>query len=183
MATDDLSLLDEVFPHYDISASYSIRVRASDARVYKVLQRGIPTGAFTRLLMTLRRLPRFFQRGECSPVEQPFYRLKQLENRELVVGIIGQFWRPVATVVPINSLDEFLEFHKEGYCKAALNLRIVPSSSGECVITTETRILSFGRAKKNFAGYWQLIRPFSGIIRLEILRKIKREAESFPSSN
>ena len=183
MATNDLSLLDEVLPHYDVSSSYSIRVRAKDDRVYQVLEQGIPTGAFTRTLMALRRLPKLFQRSECETVDQPFYRLKQLKNKELVIGIIGQFWKPVATIVPVRSLEEFLQFNREGYCKAALNLRIVPKSSEECVITTETRVLSFGQAKTHFVIYWRLIKPFSGIIRLEILRKIKKLAETLPSSD
>jgi hypothetical protein len=181
MATHERLLLDEVLPEYDVSATYSILVRASDARVYEVLRKGIPTGAITKLLMTLRRLPKLFDREECMDVQQPFYKLKQLENREVVIGIIGQFWRPVAIVVPIESLEEFLTFHQEGYCKAAFNLRIVAHSPGQCTITTETRVISFGQAKKSFAGYWQLIRPFSGMIRMEILRKIKKEAESVPS--
>src|SRR5262249_7617550 len=100
-----------------------------------------------------------------------------LQNREIVIGIIGQFWKPVSNPLPVHNLDEFLEFHKEGYCKAALNLRISPFNSRECIVSTETRVLGYGSAKEPFANYWKMIAPFSGLIRKEILRKIKSKAE------
>ena len=113
---------------------------------------------------------------EISP-ESAFYRLKQLENREIVIGIIGQFWKPVARPVKINSLEEFLSFDRDGFCKAALNLRIVESGPSVCDVITETRVLSYGSAEAQFREYWRVIAPFSGLIRREILRKIKQRAE------
>ncbi len=177
MTNSEGSLLDEVLPNYDVAAVYSIRISASAERIYDVLQRGIPSGAITKLLMTLRGLPRRF-RGEPEHVpEDAFYRLKQLKDREVVVGIAGQFWKPVSTPLRIRSLEEFLEFQRDGYCKAAMNLRIHPLGPDRCKVTTETRVEGFGSAKQQFKRYWQVIGPFSGIIRREILRKIKKKAE------
>jgi hypothetical protein len=171
-------LLDEILPKYDVSAKYSIRVNATPERIYRVLNEGLPIGAMTKLLMALRGLPRLFRKskGEVTP-ESAFYRLKQLENREIVIGIIGQFWKPVAKPLKIQSLDEFLSFEKDGFCKAALNLRIEQRSEGVCDVVTETRVLSYGSAVSLFKEYWRVIAPFSGMIRREILRKIKQKAE------
>lgn len=170
-------LLDEVLPAYDISAKYSIRIRSTPDRIYKVLQQGLPVGSVTKLLMMLRGLPRIFQKRQTVAPEQAFYRLKESENHEIVLGIIGQFWKPVARPVPIHSLDEFLNFQRDGFCKAALNLKIEEDRSGICLITTETRVLAFGSASDPFREYWRVIGPFSGLIRKEILRKIKQRAE------
>jgi len=46
-------------------------------------------------------------------------------------------------------------------------------------VATETRVISYGRpAKLFFRIYWQLIAPFSGLIRREMLRMIEREMEN-----
>jgi hypothetical protein len=180
MASIDRSLLDEIFSHYDVSAKYEISVRATPDRIYQVLEAGIPTGGWTKVLMAIRGLPRYFRKEKCGDAMESFYRLKQLRNREMVIGIIGQFWKPVATTVPISSLDEFLHFQKDGFCKAALNLRIVERQNGDCLVLTETRVIGYGEAKDHFRKYWRLVGPFSGIIRREILRKIKALAEFHP---
>lgn len=175
----DHQLLDEILPKYNVSAKYSIRINAPPEKIYKVLDQGLPVGAVTKILMALRGIPRLFRGGRSKniPPESAFYRLKQLENREVVIGIIGQFWKPVARPIKINSLEEFLSFDRDGFCKAALNLRITENGPGVCDVITETRVLSYGSAESEFREYWRVIAPFSGLIRREILRKIKQRAE------
>lgn len=179
MTTSTASLLDIVLPRYDVSACYSIRIQARPERIYRVLQEGVPTGAITRILMGLRNMPRILKKRQSAApkAEDAFYRLMQLENREIVIGIIGQFWRSVSTPLPIEGLDEFVAFERPGYSKAAMNLRITPLNAQECKVTTETRVVSYGKARENFKNYWQVVGPFSGMIRKEILRKIKSKAE------
>lgn len=177
--TTESTLLQEVLPRFDVAAEYSTRIHATPDRIYGILQRGLPVGTLTKLLMAVRNLPRWMsrERSRNAMPENPFYKLKQLENREIVIGIIGQFWRPISNPLPIHSLDEFLEFQKEGYCKAALNLRIVQKDPYLCVVTTETRVLCYGSARPKFLEYWRIIAPFSGLIRKEFLKKIKKTAE------
>lgn len=179
MTTNEALLLNEVLPEYDVAAKYNIFVRATPEQIYEVVQNGFPAGTITKLLMALRKVPRYFQRGAGSepPGEKAFYRLKQLENREIVIGIIGQFWKPVATWVPIHNLEEFMDFQKEGFCKAAMNFLIYEKSPGRCEVVTETRVKAYGSAKRYFREYWKVIGPFSGMIRKEFLRKIKQKAE------
>lgn len=177
MTSNTPSLLEEILPRYDISSSYSIRIKASPDRVYSILNQGIPGGIISKILMALRSVPRFFQGKRAFLEEDPFYRLKEAQNRETVYGIIGQFWRPVVCPVTIQSLEEFLGFEKDGYCKAALNLRIEQKNLQESVLITETRVLSYGNAKERMKAYWRLIGPFSGLIRREMLHKVKARAE------
>jgi hypothetical protein len=178
MSTTDRTLLDEILPDFDVASKYSIRIHATPDRIYQILQNGVPTGTITRFLMMLRRLPRIFSQPPAD--EQPsFYKLKQSQGREIVVGIAGQFWKPVAKTVAIQSLEEFLHFERNGYSKAALNLQITRMQNGISILSTETRVRSYGAAKEKFRSYWQFIKPFSGLIRREILRKIKKQAEAF----
>ena len=176
MTIDETSLLDEILPNFDVAAKYTIRIRATPEQIFNILQKGIPTGTLTRFLMMLRRLPRIVRKDESE--DYSFYKLKQSQAREIVIGIVGQFWKPVARTVTINNLEEFLAFERNGFSKAALNLRITSQEDGTCLLSTETRVLSYGPAKEKFASYWQLIKPFSALIRKEVLRKIKKQAEN-----
>ena len=46
------------------------------------------------------------------------------------------------------------------------------------LLATETRVLCLDTAsRRRFRLYWTLIGPFSGLIRKDILRSIKRQAE------
>jgi hypothetical protein len=49
-------------------------------------------------------------------------------------------------------------------------------SDNETVVSTETRILCLSaKVKRRFSVYWFFVRPFNGLIRLEILRLIKKK--------
>jgi len=105
--------------------------------------------------------------------------LEDEPGRELVLGIAGKFWRHDGGLRPIPDLPAFLEFAEEGYVKAAWNIRVEAKAGGVCELSTETRIVYFGSvARHKFRLYWTLIRPFSGAIRVGLLRGIRRRAES-----
>ena len=58
------------------------------------------------------------------------------------------------------------------------NFRIDPSRGG-CRLRTETRIDCVDAAALwRFRVYWTLVGPFSGLIRRDLLRLIRREAEN-----
>jgi hypothetical protein len=99
------------------------------------------------------------------------------EEREIVAGVVGKFWRPVANdPVRLPCASAFLAFNEPGYAKAAVNFRLEDEGEG-CRVTTETRIhATDAEARRNFARYWSLIRPGSGLIRRSWLRAIARRA-------
>ncbi|MEQ1645742.1 MAG: hypothetical protein ABL959_19990 [Pyrinomonadaceae bacterium] len=73
--------------------------------------------------------------------------------------------------------DNFKAFDKTGYAKAVWNFSLDPDGDATR-LTTETRIkcLDDG-SRRSFGFYWTFVQPFSGIIRMEMLRAIKRKAE------
>ena len=71
-----------------------------------------------------------------------------------------------------------MDFNQTGYCKLAWNFYIKRNADDTVTLSTETRILCLGQqAKSSFSIYWAVIRPFSGWIRLEMLKLIKEQAE------
>lgn len=170
-------LIDEFMPRYDFSETHDITIRATAERVFKALNeadlcaspvirwlfflRGLPTGKTT--LHDMRRM-RFEMLGERS-------------NREILLGLTGQFWKLTGNLQKIDA-GNFKEFHEEGFAKAVWDFSLEESAS-ETKLTTETRIECMDeKSRKSFGFYWTFIQPFSGLIRMEMLRTVKRKAES-----
>ena len=178
------SRIDEFLPVHDFAAAYEIRVHAPSSRVYECLLRTDFNDLWiVRLLMTLRtgkRIPR-----NLPPCDLPqrlqgtgFITLAEIPGQELVLGVAGQFWRPDGKRRLDLTAENFAEFSDPGYAKAAWNFKLQPESSQTNVLSTETRIQCFGSALWKFRLYWNLIGPFSGLIRRAILHQVKSRVES-----
>jgi len=115
------------------------------------------------------------RRFQCSG----FVILAETPGKEFVAGVAGRFWRPDGGRHLDLKARDFARFARVGEAKVALNFRVRPGPLHYSVLSTETRILCFGRAARwKFRLYWALVRPFSGLIRKAILRQVKEEAES-----
>jgi len=123
--------------------------------------RGMP-----REKMTLRELQRL-----------RFETLGESENRELLLGLAGRFWTIRGDLRKINS-NSFREFNQKGFAKAVWDFSL-NETNGETRLTTETRIKCLdAESRRSFGFYWTFIQPFSGLIRKEILKTVKRKSEN-----
>ncbi|MFZ6010127.1 MAG: hypothetical protein ACOYXT_07225 [Bacteroidota bacterium] len=106
-----------------------------------------------------------------------FVELEQCPNQELILGLVGQFWKLSGNLQAIEPA-EFVAFRTAGFAKASWNFLLTPQANGTTLLETETRILCLDeKTRRRFSRYWFFIRPFSGIIRLQMLRLIRRKAE------
>lgn len=87
--------------------------------------------------------------------------LEDIPGEGVTVSLRGQFWRlrgrgqepPATAVVRFRAVDGML--------------------------STETRVhVPDPVSRRKFARYWRIVRPFSGLIRLLVLRAAKRRAEA-----
>ncbi len=105
-------------------------------------------------------------------------------SNEIVYAGIGRPWSPRGHLVPLDgsksSVDDqrsvdsrrFVDFVEARYAKMAFNFRVYGGQ-----LTTETRVyLTDARARRAFAGYWLVVRPFSGWIRRDWLAGIVKRA-------
>lgn len=105
--------------------------------------------------------------------------LEEVENQEVVLGFVGKFWHLRPTLINLSSAADFMSFNQPNNGKVAWNLYIERNDDGTATLSTETRILCMGgRAKFLVRLYWAIIRPYSGWIRLEMLKIIKKQAEN-----
>ena len=176
--------IDEWMPEYQVSARYSIFVRASVEQTYEALAEAkfSDLGIVRGLLRLRGYLPLRKKVAAVSPPKDQapygdFLPLAMVAEKEVLLGIAGRFWRPDGGVVPGITPEEFRNFHREGYARAVWNFSLAPGPRGTQV-STETRVQTLGRsATIKFRVYWLVIGPFSGLMRRSMLGEIKRIAE------
>ena len=73
-----------------------------------------------------------------------------------------------------TTAQEFETYNRADTCKAVIDFRITPGS-----LSTETRVhVADPESRRKFGRYWLVVRPFSGLIRLLMLRAARLGAES-----
>ena len=171
--------LDTFLPAYEFSERHSLAIDASAERIDEALRtisiRDIPVA---RALWRVRRLGRPYGESQKPFVggELPGVVLEDVPEEGVVLGLTGQFWRLLGDRErgKPRTADEFLEFTRPDTCKAVIDFRIGPSS-----LSTETRVHVADRAaRRRFRLYWFVVRPFSGLIRILLLRAARRRAEA-----
>ncbi|RAW02758.1 hypothetical protein [Pseudochryseolinea flava] len=170
-----MSLHDKYLPAYDFHEVHETTINASSEIIYPIIRNQDFSGSWIiRTLFFLRGLP---AKGVTIKVlgDQKFNLLEELQYKEILIGLIGQFWKPTGELQSFEP-HEFQSFHGP-YAKATWNFALVKEGERNRLIT-ETRIACNDEAiKKSFSRYWFFIRPFSGLIRKEMLRAIKVKAE------
>jgi hypothetical protein len=176
--------LDTYLPHYDVREYHSLTIGAPPERVIAASRelRGSDSPLFV-LLMGLRSLPSLLRGRRISP-SRPlvgeferagFFALEERPD-ELVLGVVGRFWRLDGGVREIDPAD-FEAFAEPGWAKAAFNFHARSAGAGATLLTTETRVLCTDPAsRRNFKRYWRLVHPGSAAIRIAWLRAIRRRA-------
>lgn len=169
-------ILHDLIPEYHFSEKHKAITNASSTRIYtSIATLDLSRSAMVKLLYSLRRMPRTSLTLEGMK-EIEFNVLGKGETRELVIGLIGRFWKPIPEIIDIAP-QAFNSFNEPGYAKAALNYFIEKGPNGN-VLSTETRIYCTSTgALVAFSAYWAIIRPFSGLIRRAMLKEILRGAE------
>jgi hypothetical protein len=171
-----MMLIDEFMPKYDFKETHNIKIRAKAADVFRALnETDLCDSLVIRTLFFLRGLPtRKMKLSEMKKMR--FETLGRNENEEVLLGLAGKFWKIKGELQRVNS-SNFREFDTEGFAKATWNFSI-DEKQGETCLTTETRIECLDEAsRKSFGFYWNFIQPFSGIIRMEMLKAVKLNAE------
>ncbi len=168
-------LIDDFMPTYDIASRHTRLVQASPQKLYPALKAlDLRRSTLIVGLFRLRGLPSDalsyggLERMGFTPLaEQP--------PHEIVLGLVGQFWRIAGGIVRVPP-GEFRDFRQPGYAQAAWNMSLTPLGD-RTLLATETRVrCTDGASLRRFRLYWSLIGPFSGLIRTEMLRLASQQA-------
>jgi hypothetical protein len=180
----------------DVRARYATRIVASPERVYACLWTAdFDHWGLTRALYALRALPTIVAapretwrrvRVELRPhritlddmLAEGFTLLGERPDKELMLGTVGRFWRTRGEL-RATSPARFREPPSPGTAKAGWNFAVDRRPGGDTELRTETRVLCADVAtRRRFRAYWLLIRPFSSLIRREMLAAVRSAAAS-----
>jgi hypothetical protein len=155
--------LDAFLPAYDFSTRHEVSVAAEPVRADRALRevtfKEVP---LVRGLLLARGLG--LRKAEDTVLAAMVPRATVLEDvpgEGLILTLSGQFWR-------------FRGSGPEAPATAVIDFRALPGS-----LATETRVhVPDPVSRRKFGHYWRVVRPFSGLIRMRVLRAAKRRAEA-----
>lgn len=178
-------VLDRFMPNYEVREVHETRVAApadltyaaaeeldfQDSALVKAIFKG------REMLMGAKRTPRQPQSFLSEVVVLGWRVLSDEPGRHLVMGAVVQPWK---ADVQFRGLppEEFTAFNEPGYAKIAWTIVVEPKDATASVFRTETRVTTTDPdSRRRFRRYWSLVSPGVRLIRREILRLIRREAE------
>ena len=179
--------IDRCLPVYDTRSIYKIEVNADVEDTYRAARTlDLSDSLPVRALFAVRGLPHLLS-GKANFtraltlntfLDAGFMILEERAPDEFVMGVAGKFWRPDSGFLAVAP-EDFRTFDEPGYAKGALDFRVSERPGGGCLLTTETRVLcTDASSRRKFGLYWRAIGPFSGFIRHQMLRQVKRTAEA-----
>ena len=182
-------LIDSFAPNPDAIEKHKVEIRATPGEVYQALWTADLCGSvLIKGLMSLRSLPGYLLHPPQpkrrvrkitmeSLIEAGFGLLAEEPGKEIVLGIVGRFWRPTGNVQPFKA-DDFRGPVAPGIARAVWNFSLEQRGAGNTILRTETRVVcGDAGSKSKFRAYWLFVRPFSGLIRRVMLRAVKRACE------
>jgi hypothetical protein len=154
--------LDAFLPAYDFSTRHAVAVAVDPVRADRALRevtfKEVP---LVRALLVARGLG--LRSAEDTMLGAMVPRATVLEDvpgEGVVLTLSGQFWRLRGR-------------GPEAPATAVIDFRALPGS-----LATETRVhVPDPVSRRKFGRYWRIVRPFSGLIRMVVLRAAKRRAE------
>jgi hypothetical protein len=92
---------------------------------------------------------------------------------------LSQAWRlQGGSTPPVLDAVGLREWTGNGWLKVGMEFRLESTPKGN-LLSTETRIQAMDpETMRAFTAYWFVIRPFSGVIRWEVLRVVAHRAET-----
>ena len=172
--------LEDFLPAYEFSERHSLAIDAPPGRIDAAFRAvSIADIPLARALWWIRRLGRPYGNSTKPFIggDLPGVVLEDVPEQGIVLGLTGQFWRLLGgqqdSARPTTP-EAFLAYDRPDACKAVIDFRV-----GERSLSTETRVhVADPASRRKFRRYWFFVRPFSGVIRILLLRAARRRAEA-----
>ena len=183
-----MDALDQLLPSHEFSDTVSVESSAGAARGLRAAREvSAVEMPLSLMLLTARAVPLMISRRRVILPRGAlwddlmrtagFAAFEDAPGRPLLMGYIGQPWKPTGSGAPVRTREEFLAWDEPGWAKVAAAFWAESNGSGTRLIT-ETRIhLTDESARRKFARYWRLVRFGSVLLRRDWLRAAKRRAE------
>lgn len=179
-------LLDRFMPTYEVREYHEVRVAAPVEIAYAAaLALDLNRSWLVRGIFRTREI---LLRADPSQTAPPLPFLEQAKalgwgvlaeesGREIVFGAVTQPWLANVRFESVPP-ERFAEFDTPAYARIAFSMGAEPIDGRSSVVRTETRVATTDTyARDRFRRYWAVVSPGVRVIRLEMLRVIRVDAE------
>ncbi len=161
-------ILDDILPRFTVREVHEISIDVSrDALWLAVRHLDFSASWLTRLLFGMRGIRAVGLTLQDMVENGPFRIFAEAPGSELVLGCV---FDAHMVPMPMETLASFEGYRDDGVNRIAWNF-FIDEGDGRLCLRTETRVQCLGpKSRRWFIPYWMIIRPFSGLIRREMLR-------------
>jgi hypothetical protein len=203
----EFELADEVLPVYDVSDAVAVVVDAAPSRTWDALMAAdlIELGRRRPLvgaLGALRALPEVVAHvlhGEGVPSAPKRLTLRDTVNlpagdggwvllgerpgREIALGLVGKFWRPVITYAAVDP-QGFRTFAEPGFAKTVYALAVQPLDGDRTTLSAVMRTATTDEhARRWFRRYWTFgVGPGAHVLVNALLDVVREDVEHVATS-
>lgn len=164
-------------PVYELSETQEIAVAASSARVFRAIKTfDLNDSTTIRWMFKLRGIAaKTMTLSDFETVNLKV--LGERQNQELVVGSAGKYQSLTDKLLDLSP-SEFADFNEAEFIKTAWNFLILEIGVNNARLVSEIRINpTDAKSHAKVQKYWGMIKPPLEMIRTEILKLIKKQAE------
>lgn len=179
-------LLDRFIPDYEVAERHELRVAAPAEVTYAAAcNLDLNASPVVQAIFAARSL---IMGAKASRDERPgpllekaqalgWGILAEVPGRKAVLGAFTQPWRADVAFHRVGP-DEFAAFGHPGYAKIVWTLEAEAVDDESSIARTETRVATTDpESRERFRRYWAAVSPGVLLIRRQMLRAVRKEAE------
>lgn len=180
MQFENSTLLDGLLPDPRYCEQHFLDLHCDRQVAYEVVRSlDFSQSKITRSLFHIRGLHLDELTLDAMTSNGSFRVLDEAPPQEFVIGHLSDRMKPVV----VATSEEFRNIQLVNGLKIAWNFRTEALEQDLTRVHTETRITCHGTsATRLFKPYWLIVRPFSGLVRKEMLKAAAAKAEREPVS-
>jgi hypothetical protein len=180
------SLLDGFMPDYEVAERHELRVAApADVTYDAACKLDLNASPVVRAIFAGRAL---IMGAKRSTDERPAPLLEKAQalgwgilaevpGRKVVFGACTQPWHADVAFHRVDP-DDFAAFDRPGYAKIVWTLEAEPVDGDSSIARTETRVATTDpESRERFRRYWAAVSPGVLLIRRQMLKAVRKEAE------
>ncbi len=169
------TLIEKYLPEYTFKEYHEIVVNSSIENVYEIAKDfDLSKSKMIKCLFKIRGLPTRRLNLQHFINDIGFTSLEQIYTNEILIGFWSRF-----KIVKIQNHEDFVHNSISPWIKVVWNFQFEKIEENKTKVSTETRVLCVTKITKfTFGFYWLIIKPFSGLIRIQMLKIIKNESEN-----
>lgn len=183
------AVLDDFLPDAPYRTRYATTIATDGEATWRAMRTITARDlALTRILVAVRRMSLSTLRPDQEETDRPlletfverdFTVLREDEPRALVLATTGRPWQLRSQLSAPAGTEDFAAYDEPGAVRIAMSFELAEAGEGRTRLSTETRVSpTDDAAAGRFRRYWTVVRPGSDVIRLDVLRAVRRRAET-----